>query len=586
VPILRYALYTRKSDERREVTEKSTGEQSAQCRPLAQERGLIVREFEESKSAKIPGVRPLFRELLRLIERGKINAILCWKVDRLARNMEEGGMLAQLLIDGKLREIRTPHSCHRPGDNILPLVLETATSTQYSLDLKITVERGLNGHFERGGWNACAPQGYRNERDRLNPKVGVIAVDEPRFTLIHKGWDMLLTDAYSPAQVVQTLSDVYGYRTRPTLNRGGTKLSRSQAYKLFANPFYAGYTWYKGQIRQGTHPAMVTEAEFAQVQAHLGKNLAIKGLGDKGLVQHAQTREFAYTGLMRCGYCSSQITAEHHLIKAAGGTRKPYCFYRCADSKGACTKQGLAERWVEEAIEQELSKLTLDPELCLIAEENLLRALEGQSAAAGAVYTQQNVALEDLEQQQSRLLSMWLRGMLTDEARYQAMEAKLLQEKQSLLLKAGACRDELERMRANTQASFSYLRYARDHFLVGDARRKREIAHALAVEYVFYGREKRLEIALKPLLTEVVQYAEEVAIARENAAFSIISTKKDAKKALKQPVFEPQVFGSGSSKLSEKSVPVLFGRNNETEVEPSIILLDLLRAGLFLCSRF
>ena len=79
--------------------------------------------------------------------------------------------LSQLLIDGQdASEIRTPHACHKPGDNILPLVLETATSTQYSLDLKINVERGLTGHFERGGWNACAPQGYRNDRDLINPE--------------------------------------------------------------------------------------------------------------------------------------------------------------------------------------------------------------------------------------------------------------------------------------------------------------------------------------------------------------------------------------------------------------------------------
>ena len=339
--MLRYALYTRKSDERREVTEKSTGEQLAACRALAPGLGVIVREFEESKSAKRPGVRPLFDEMLRLVEKGEINAILCWKVDRLARNMKEGGALSQLLIDGHLREIRTPHACHKPGDNILPLVLETATSTQYSLDLKVNVVRGLNGHFDRGGWNACAPQGYRNDRDLINPKVGIVVADEPRFTLLRKGWDMMLTGAYSPGEVARTLSDVYGYRTRKTLERGGTKLSRSYAYKLFTNPFYAGYTWYKGDVRPGVHPAMVTEAEFGRVQELLKASM----------VPHAKTHEFAYTGLMRCGACGAMVTAELHLIKAAGGTRKPYRFYRCADSHGECTKRGLSEQKVEEAIE-------------------------------------------------------------------------------------------------------------------------------------------------------------------------------------------------------------------------------------------
>jgi len=603
--MLRYALYTRKSDERREVTEKSTGEQLAACRALAPGNGVIVREFEESKSAKRPGVRPLFDQMIRLVEKGEINAILCWKVDRLARNMKEGGAVSQLLIDGHLREIRTPHACHKPGDNILPLVLETATSTQYSLDLKVNVVRGLDGHFERGGWNACAPQGYRNDRDLINPKVGIIVADEPRFTLIRKGWDMMLTGAYGPGEVARTLNDVYGYRTRKTLERGGTRLSRSYAYKIFTNPFYAGYTWYKGSVRPGLHPAMVTEAEFGRVQELLRASM----------VPRAQTHEFAYTGLMRCGYCGAMVTAELHMVKAAGGTKKPYRFYRCADSKGDCTKQGLSERRVEEALERTLAGLTIEPELCAIAEENLLRSLEHQSEAAGAVYAQQTVALEDLEQQQGRLLSLWLRGLLTDEARYQATEAKLAKEKQELLLKAGACRDELGRMRANAGASFRYVRDARARFLVGDGRRRREIAKALAVEYVFFGRERRVEIALQPLLVEMVRYADGVGealsqtppspspdidayasasaaerlegLGRCSAPDTAVSTVKDDKLALKWRSFEPRIIGSGSRKDVVKKVAVLSGRGHETSFEPNSQtdlrseLLEALRDGLF-----
>jgi len=603
--MLRYALYTRKSDERREVTEKSTGEQIAACRALAPGLGVIVREFEESKSAKRPGVRPLFDQMIRLVEQGEVNAILCWKVDRLARNMKEGGMVSQLLIDGQLREIRTPNACHKPGDNILPLVLETATSTQYSLDLKVNVVRGLGGHFERGGWNACAPQGYRNDRDLINPKVGIVVADEPRFTLIRKGWDMMLTGAYSPAEVARTLNDVYGYRTRKTLERGGTRLSRSYAYKIFTNPFYVGYTWYKGDVRPGAHPAMVTEVEFGRVQELLRASM----------VPHAQTHEFAYTGLMRCGACGAMVTAELHMIKAAGGTRKPYRFYRCADSNGKCTKRGLSEHKVEEAIKRALSGLSVEPELCQIAEENLTRALEHRSDAAEAVHAQQNAALEDLEQQQGRLMSMWLRGLLTDEERYRAAEAKLAKEKQDLLLKAGACRDELGQMRANAQASFGYVRYARDGFLVGDARRRREIAKALALEYVFFGRERRVEIAVKPLLVEVVRYADGVgdalslpplplppdteADARVSAAERLqgleripavdspTPTGDEGKTTLKLRSFEPRIIGSGSRKSGTKMGAVLSGRGHETSFEPKIQLeltpklMEALRGDIF-----
>ena len=193
---------------------------------------------------------------------------------------------------------------------------------------------------------------------------------------------------------------------------------------------------------------------------------------------------------------------------------------------------------------------------------------------------------EELEQQQGRLLSMWLRGLMTDEGRYQAMEAKLAKEKQDLLLKAGACRDELGRMRANAEAGFRYLRSARNSFLVGDVRRRREIAKVLADEYVFFGREKRVEITLKPLLAEVVRYAERVGDALSPLAGSEAlqeateptqdmacpKSEAGAKIPLKLAVFEPRKVGSGGGKSAEKMGAVLSGRRDETAFEPNLPL--------------
>src|SRR5579871_5282111 len=331
--MLHYALYARKSDEDKKLTEKSIADQVAEWVGRAAHDDLqIVRTFEESKSAMKPHLRPLFTEMITLIRKGEINAILCWHINRLVRNMEEGGLLAQLLIDGTIKEIRTASALYRSGDNILPLVVEAASSTQYSLDLRYVVNRGMNSHVDRGGWNSKAYQGYRNTRDPDFPKIGVVVPDEERFPLIRKGWEMMLTGAYNPAQVTRVLNEVWGYRTRKTEKRGGTPLSRQCAYEIFSNPFYAGYLVYKGNMVKGNHQPMVTEAEFNQVLAFLRKSPK----------QRKHSRTFAYTGLMRCGYCGLQITAEHHTVNG-----EPYIFYRCADSRGQCTKKGIAEPVVE-----------------------------------------------------------------------------------------------------------------------------------------------------------------------------------------------------------------------------------------------
>src|SRR6266700_3805987 len=103
--------------------------------------------------------------MIKLVREGTIDAIICWHVNRLVRNMEEGGELVQLMVDGLLKEVRTPHAVYRSKESIWPIVVEAASATQSSIDNRLTVVRSMEGNFRAGGWNHKAPPGYRNVRD-------------------------------------------------------------------------------------------------------------------------------------------------------------------------------------------------------------------------------------------------------------------------------------------------------------------------------------------------------------------------------------------------------------------------------------
>lgn len=60
--------------------------QLSELRALAKREGLeVVEEFVEKQSAKMPG-RPKFNEMVERVRKGEAQGIVCWKLDRLARN--------------------------------------------------------------------------------------------------------------------------------------------------------------------------------------------------------------------------------------------------------------------------------------------------------------------------------------------------------------------------------------------------------------------------------------------------------------------------------------------------------------------
>jgi site-specific DNA recombinase len=457
----------------------------------------VVKTWRESKSAKKPGKRNDFSEMMSMIETGKINAILCWQINRLVRNMKEGGALAQMLIDGQLQEIRTPFAVYRTGDNIISLVNEAASAMQFSLDHTFNVNRGMKGKFSTGGCNYKAVQGYMNARDPLNFKIGIVLKDPQRFDLIRKVWDMFLTGAYTAPQVIRTLNDVWGYRTRRTKKLPSSKLAESYGYQMFSNPFYMGFVQEKGKlVRSLEIEPMVTPDEFARAQVLRDKGEKVK--------QTQKTHEHAYTGLMVCGYCGSQITAEKRLIS----TGEVWENYHCSDSANTCTKRGMARKHVEFVIIHALDSITVDAGLCVIALENIVRDLESQTGAVQSLYEQQSDALQQAETQLNNLADMWIRGLINDEELYQQKEKEIRNSRDKLLLNGDQCRNDLERMRANAMAASNYVVFARDNFVAAEDRRKREIAHALGIKYSFYGREKEIRLELHPLLVETVKFVQ------------------------------------------------------------------------------
>jgi DNA invertase Pin-like site-specific DNA recombinase len=295
---------------------------------LAKNRGLtIVKIYKESKSAKLPANRPLFAEMLQYIKMGKADGILCWHINRLSRNPIDSAEIGWLLQNSIIKSIQTIDREYRPEDNALLFNIETSEATQFIRDLKKNTIRGLNSKVAKGWCPYRAPAGYMNDVINKN-----IVKDPEKFIVIKKMWDLVAANVYSPLQILNILNNEWGYLSRKTKSAGGNPMAQSEFYRILNNPFYYGYFKYNGELHKGEHDPMITIEQFERVQQILGNKIKAR----------KRVHAFSFTGIITCGTCGCQITAEEKtkFVKNEN-TYKSYSYYRCTHRKTDtnCTEQ-------------------------------------------------------------------------------------------------------------------------------------------------------------------------------------------------------------------------------------------------------
>jgi site-specific DNA recombinase len=346
---IKYVLYSRKSTESEERQILSIDSQVKEMLQLAEKENLEVVDIRrEAHSAKDSGQRPVFKEILEDIKRGRYNGILTWAPDRLSRNAGDLGSLVDLMDQKLLLEIRTygQHFKNSPNEKFLLMILCSQAKLEND-NKSVNVKRGLRTRVEMGLWPGPAPSGYLKEKS-VDKKCQVY-IDPERGHIVKKMFERVAYEKWSGKKVYNWLKFELNFRTA----QGKKHLSLGNIFLILYNPFYYGMFEYpknSGNWYQGKHEPLITKELFDAVQAQM-----------KSGFLRVENKEFAFTRMMTCGLCGSGISADEKFKKNKNGNVHRYVYYGCTKNKDKNCQCGyIEEKDLIVQFEQLLEKIDIN----------------------------------------------------------------------------------------------------------------------------------------------------------------------------------------------------------------------------------
>lgn len=413
------------------------------AREYATAQGLrLVKEFADVESAKRAG-RAQFTAMLTYLKKHKsCQAVIVEKTDRLYRNLKDWVEVDELMQTADLsvhlykegtvltRESRS-HEKFIHGIKVL-------MAKNFIDNLSEEVRKGMTEKARQGFFPGLAPVGYVN-----NPATKMLDVDPTRAPLVKHLFELYASGEYSIMDIRKVARDM-GLTSHAGKNQ---PLGKSGINRMLNNAIYAGTVVWRERSYPGKHQPLISQALFDRVQAILhGRQSGIY-----------QERQFAFTGLLRCGHCGCALTAE---IK-----KGKYIYYRCTGNKGRCPEKYLREERVDEQLAQILAALQLDERVFASLRIALKESHADEKAHVKQVMTSLQAQETKLTVRLQNLYTDKLDGLLTTETYLQLkgkMEAELDQVRGHIAANQRADRRYMEEgVRLLELAQTAYESYSR-----------------------------------------------------------------------------------------------------------------------------
>ena len=308
-------IYCRVSTKEQADTGYSLEAQRKECTKFALNNDFEVEKvfIERGESAKTQDRTQLLKMIKYSVQnKKKLSAVIIWKYDRLARNLNDH---TELVKNFSKLNIRVLSVTENNEDNSMGNLMRNIVGSFAQFENDVKSERTINGMkqaVQEGRWCWPAPTGYSNARDNQNKSMIVHNKDskyiEEAFFLAEKG-------IYKQTEIVDKLK-----------KKGFKRINNSMLNRILRNPVYCSLIkakWFP-DLMQANHQPIISQEVFYRVQVILeGKKPAITP-------KIHNNPDFPLRNFIYCEACGKKLTGSW-----SKGRSKKYPYYHCR-TKG-CT---------------------------------------------------------------------------------------------------------------------------------------------------------------------------------------------------------------------------------------------------------
>jgi site-specific DNA recombinase len=327
------AIYTRIS--RDDGSQSSTARQERLCRAWVAKRGWVtagVYEDVDSSAYSHAVVRDAYEALLMEVAARRVDVVVCWRLDRLARSPGEFE--------------RFWSACQTAGVQVASVTepVDSSTPTGIALVRMLVTFAGMESDAKSSRLRAK----NRELAERGSPPSGTIPYGlTPGCTEIVEHEAMLIREAV--ARVLDGEGCVLiarDWAARGVLNRHGRPWSPQGLRNVLEGRAICGDRTYRGElVAEGCWPAIIDPMTGAQLR------LRLVGVSSR---LDAQRPDHLLRGLLRCGLCGEKLSARRgrRTITSQGlvGGWRRNSYFQCGYCRHVSTTRDATEDWVTETV--------------------------------------------------------------------------------------------------------------------------------------------------------------------------------------------------------------------------------------------